>query len=81
MILRIIFDLIAVFVFLSGPWWLAIAFSLVGMFFFKNYLEIIFIGFAFDLVFKDSNQTFPIATVLSSILLIASIFIRSRMRI
>ena len=48
MIRRIGFDIGAVAVCLFAPWWVALAYAVVGIVIFPWYLEAIFIGLFFD---------------------------------
>lgn len=48
MLRRILFDLGAIAVVLLLPWWVALAYALIGITLFPWYLEAIFIGLFFD---------------------------------
>ena len=51
MLKRIIFTTILFIAVSVAPWWIAFAISLVGVFYFKSYYEVIAMGALFDILY------------------------------
>lgn len=55
---RAMFNVLAVFLVFLFPWWISVAYCLVGMVLFSSYFEIILIGIIIDLLYGAPIERF-----------------------
>ena len=48
---RIVWDIVSIALVFFAPWWVALIFGIIGVVFFSWYLEIIFLGVLYDVLF------------------------------
>jgi len=77
---RIIADILLFLFALSGPWWIAYILGIYFLAIFDSFYEILFAGFIIDIIFMNSSEQFPILTITSFVLLIASAIVKKRIR-
>lgn len=51
---RVVFDIVAVVVVFFAPWWVVLAYVIVGVAIFPWYLEAVFLGLFFDVMYGTS---------------------------
>ncbi len=62
------------------PWWFYVALLLAQVLYIRNYFEIIFFGFFIDMLYS-TKYPFPyIGVLVSTIILISLMFIRTKIR-
>jgi len=84
MIKRIIFDILLLLSAIVCPWWFTGIFSIVVLYYFRTFNEIILFGLIMDILYGRLSATFHWwdykFTLFFLILLLSSIFIKKRLK-
>jgi hypothetical protein len=84
MLKRIIFDILLFISAIVAPWWFTGIFSIVILYYFKNFNEIILFGLVMDILYGRLADTFHWYdyrfTLFFLILLLTSFFIKKRLK-
>jgi hypothetical protein len=82
--LRFIVDSIIIVSAFLFPWWVAMIFALIAVFYFTSYYEIVVLGIIIDSLYNASVPHFLgfhyMLTLVSIIVLFISMYIRERLR-
>ena len=81
MIRRIAFDIGAIAVLFLAPWWIALAYAAIGVVLFPWYLESVFMGLFFDVVYGGASFAWyfrMVHTVIFTVPVAAGEFIKRR---
>ncbi len=54
---RVVWDIVCISMIFFAPWWATLVLSLIGAVFFSWYLEMIFIGVCYDVIFGGVTGT------------------------
>jgi hypothetical protein len=79
-LVRLILFIVAFVFILIFPWWISAPILIFFTIFFPLYLEVIPLGFLFDILYSPSFSFPFVGLTLSSILLVVVVFIKSKIR-
>jgi hypothetical protein len=82
MIKRVVSTLVLIFLSIFTPWWVALLFGLMMVFYFENYYEFILIGLIADSMYGSEffSQGHPyLLALLAAIILILSVSLKKRL--
>jgi len=68
---RFIFGLVLIIFSFTTFWWIPVILSLIGLFYFKNLYEVIFVGFIIDTLYLNQNLFFGFNLMFTIFMLIA----------
>ena len=81
---RVLWDVLCLVVLFFAPWWATLALGIVGTIFFSWYIEIIFLGVLYDVLFGGITGTWyyhMIHTGIFTLPLIVSEFVKTKINI
>ena len=82
---HILLDILLFFILITCPWWVTVLFAIFVLFSLKSFHEIILLGLIMDIYFGSFSQPFRFwdykFTLFFILLLLASFFIKKRLRL
>ena len=68
---RVLYGVFLILLAFASPWWVAVTFSIVGIFYFDNLYEVIFVGLIIDSLYGSSGGIMGLHIVMTIILTVS----------
>ncbi len=82
---RILVDILLILSIFFFPWWLTLGLSLIALFYFDNFYEILFLGIGIDSLYNATIAIYHpvefVATIIAIVLFVGVTILKNRLRL